>query len=305
MTLPQIFRGEGQTTGTAVPVGVGLRYAVRVRGELVALRTSRTTIGRQRTCDIVLDGDLVSRTHACIRIEATGALLEDLGSRNGVWVEGVAVDGKARLNPGMRFTIGNFQLELVAERLERDPRPTLTMHHPVAAVSPHRESPLPESGLTRRQQPSVLDSEDSRTRRVDVFTLLASHVERALQANNGEEAERLIGRHLQRLLEGLEPGAAHDIELHGRAALYAIRIGAATRNVSWFNYAVSLYHRLEIPLPVPLIDQLVVHVRRIPGLDQPRLRDYVTLLRRRVTQLSPDDRFALIRLESLERLASI
>ncbi len=66
---------------------------------------SRTTIGRDPSCDLVLDSPLVSRFHA--RLE--GDQLSDNGSANGVFVEGQPVS-EARLQKGQRVTVGPYHL---------------------------------------------------------------------------------------------------------------------------------------------------------------------------------------------------
>jgi pSer/pThr/pTyr-binding forkhead associated (FHA) protein len=50
-------------------------------------------IGRSADCDIVVFNETVSRRHAALRRDGDAWLLVDLGSKNGTWVNGVAVDG--------------------------------------------------------------------------------------------------------------------------------------------------------------------------------------------------------------------
>jgi two-component system, NtrC family, response regulator AtoC len=64
------------------------------------------TIGRTATTTITIEHDQVSRTHA--RIQRHGDLIEieDLGSRNGTWVNGERIDGRRRLVSGDEISIG-------------------------------------------------------------------------------------------------------------------------------------------------------------------------------------------------------
>jgi pSer/pThr/pTyr-binding forkhead associated (FHA) protein len=58
------------------------------------------TVGRDPTCDVVIDNPRVSRRHLSIEATADGAwLLRDLGSRNGVFVAGHKVDSAALREP--------------------------------------------------------------------------------------------------------------------------------------------------------------------------------------------------------------
>jgi pSer/pThr/pTyr-binding forkhead associated (FHA) protein len=69
-------------------------------------------IGRDSSsCDVVLDGVLVSRRHARISATAAAVILEDLGSTNGVLVNGRRVGrNTVALRDGDRITIGTFEL---------------------------------------------------------------------------------------------------------------------------------------------------------------------------------------------------
>jgi two-component system cell cycle sensor histidine kinase/response regulator CckA len=65
------------------------------------------TIGRALDCAVRLDDESVSRYHSRLRRQAGGDfLVEDLGSRNGTWVNGVPVESKV-LAFGDRLRIGH------------------------------------------------------------------------------------------------------------------------------------------------------------------------------------------------------
>lgn len=70
------------------------------------LRRRRTRIGRNYDNDIVLDNDRVSRYHAEIIREGEALVLVDKSSRNGVWLNGERVRGRAQLTPGDILRIG-------------------------------------------------------------------------------------------------------------------------------------------------------------------------------------------------------
>jgi pSer/pThr/pTyr-binding forkhead associated (FHA) protein len=254
------------------------------------------TLGRNLDCDVVLSGPLVSRVHARLVIDAEGVIVEDLLSRNGVAVDGVLIDRPRRIEPGTRLRLGDETVELLAERVERTSRP-VTLNRP---SDPSLSSTRSE--VSRRSEPP---EPDELTHRADLFDLLGASVERAFIANNGEEVERLIGRHLERLLEHARTTRYPDDDLFGRAALYAIRMGVAMRKPAWFDYVVRLYAILRLPFPLPIVDQLSAQIRRVPGISRPQLRDYVGQLRLVAGQMSADQRFRLQRVESLERLVSL
>lgn len=62
-------------------------------------------IGRREDTDLRVIDEAVSRRHAAVRLEGEGAVLRDLDSANGTWVDGKRV-GEVRLADGARFQIG-------------------------------------------------------------------------------------------------------------------------------------------------------------------------------------------------------
>jgi pSer/pThr/pTyr-binding forkhead associated (FHA) protein len=71
------------------------------------------TIGREEANDIPLPLDgLVSRQHARISLENGECWLEDMGSRNGTFIEEKQVKGKVRLPLGTIFRVGGCEMRL-------------------------------------------------------------------------------------------------------------------------------------------------------------------------------------------------
>jgi len=66
----------------------------------------RTVIGRDRACEIIIEGVDVSRRHAKLERTPLGWWLTDLDSRNGVSVNDRALTSKRLLKPGDRVRLG-------------------------------------------------------------------------------------------------------------------------------------------------------------------------------------------------------
>jgi hypothetical protein len=84
--------------------------AARLQHQLHDLAMPRGTflIGRGADCQLALDDPLVSRRHAAIRVADDGsATVEDLGSRNGVFLNGVRIDKPEPLRDGDLIRIGS------------------------------------------------------------------------------------------------------------------------------------------------------------------------------------------------------
>jgi chromosome segregation ATPase len=77
-----------------------------------ALTKSTVTVGRGPHCDLQIVTHFVSREHARLTLSGGATLIEDLGSRNGVFVNSVRVD-RRRLQQGDLVTIGETQFRFV------------------------------------------------------------------------------------------------------------------------------------------------------------------------------------------------
>jgi len=72
-------------------------------------------IGRSAECEVVIENAGVSRTHALILSEGRHSVIEDAGSRNGVFVNDVRVE-RCRLSRGDRIRLGpNVELEFLPD----------------------------------------------------------------------------------------------------------------------------------------------------------------------------------------------
>jgi hypothetical protein len=88
----------------------GSRAVLVVEGRRVLVPPPGAVLGRSRECDIVLDDAGVSRRHAEIRPSEDEWVVADLGSTNGVRVNGRALRGKQALQLGDRIDLGNTEL---------------------------------------------------------------------------------------------------------------------------------------------------------------------------------------------------
>ncbi len=88
----------------AIPAGIEL---VVDDGATITTRRfgRRILVGRAQTADLKIDDPRVSRLHARIEMRDDGVYVEDLGSRNGTVVNGVASEGQ-RLAAGDDIRIG-------------------------------------------------------------------------------------------------------------------------------------------------------------------------------------------------------
>lgn len=101
----------------AQPAAAG-RAFLMAEGKRFVIAPAGAVVGRSRECDVVLGDSNVSRRHARIALEAGEWTIEDLGSTNGVQVNGsriAAPPARTALRSGDRLDIGT-----VSARFEVD-----------------------------------------------------------------------------------------------------------------------------------------------------------------------------------------
>jgi hypothetical protein len=87
-------------------------YVVNSAGEMHKIDKETFIIGRSRTCDLVIPSSKVSRQHSGVSREDGVHYIEDLGSANGVWKDGVKIQ-KERISDGDEFMISEEVLKFV------------------------------------------------------------------------------------------------------------------------------------------------------------------------------------------------
>ena len=72
-------------------------------------------LGRDPACDYPLDYPMISWRHAMLRRTADGIFVEDLGSRNGTFVNGERIAGKTLIHPGQEIGLGSFRFQFLED----------------------------------------------------------------------------------------------------------------------------------------------------------------------------------------------
>ena len=82
-----------------------------------ALVDDRTTLGKGRA-DVVIGDRTVSRLHAAVERVTGGWVIQDLGSRNGTFVNGARLSGPRALHTGDEIRIGGVRLQFRAHAVD-------------------------------------------------------------------------------------------------------------------------------------------------------------------------------------------
>jgi len=72
-------------------------------------------VGRSEECHLRPKSDAISRRHCVIRVRDDQAFVEDLGSRNGTYINGVRTVGEQPLSHGAMLKIGKLDFEVILE----------------------------------------------------------------------------------------------------------------------------------------------------------------------------------------------
>lgn len=115
-------------------------------------------LGRHPECDIQIESRKISRRHCCIAQVEDYLTVRDLGSTNGIRINGVRVQ-EGRLKPNDELTIGNSRYRVRWDGGEGDNEP---------ANLPQRQEParggrvdvLDDDVLESCEEPVALDEED-------------------------------------------------------------------------------------------------------------------------------------------------
>ena len=110
----------------------------------VQLTKDRSTIGRRPYNDVVIDNLAVSGEHAVIRMAGGSAVLEDLGSTNGTYVNGKAVKQHALADDDL-IEVGKYKLKFQDREGLTAPGP-LSCAAPVAGMDSGLMAASPTAG---------------------------------------------------------------------------------------------------------------------------------------------------------------
>jgi pSer/pThr/pTyr-binding forkhead associated (FHA) protein len=134
------------------------------RKTVVPFVRDEITIGRQEGNTIRLTERNVSRRHARLLRQQANVLIEDLGSYNGIRVNGDRITGQVPVQDGDLIQIGDYDLAIQREEEARPAPATVPLDVPRAAPAPPSMAAtmkLPDMGATLPALPIVTKPQDS------------------------------------------------------------------------------------------------------------------------------------------------
>jgi hypothetical protein len=260
-----------------------------------ALEPKPMLIGRSRSCDLVVNDTSVSRKHARLLVNATRVVIEDIGSANGVFVNGNRLeDGvPAGLADGDQIQVGSGTFVLRSETMQ------------VRLPSSPTPATVPGFCAVPYLGPAVLEGDVESTEQRHALDMLGVVADKLLAFGRSEDAERMLEKTLNDVLARVRSGHASRLPayVYPKAAAYAVRLAHATGRGKWVDFAIELFHSLGRPLPAPIVDELYDTVRKVSSIDLGGFRAYVEDMRN-LRDVTAAERFVIQRLQGLTSLAS-
>jgi predicted component of type VI protein secretion system len=112
-------------------------------------------LGRHPECDIQIDSRKISRRHCCIAQVSDYLVVRDLGSTNGVRINGIRVL-EGRLSAGDELTIGNHRYRVSWESAVTPPRRAAAVPAAAAPKAPLRPTVLDDEMIESSDEPIPL-----------------------------------------------------------------------------------------------------------------------------------------------------
>ena len=241
------------------------------------------TLGRSAECQITLEDPLVSRVHAELTVADSYVRVRDLGSRNGVRVNGTLIKGEADLEHNDRLRLGTQDMVFlsasdVGSLPARLPRPTGSMSY-----CKHCDRPFPGESLAcphcgeyvafaPGQGPDTITAVELADAPSWTFRLIAEVIERALVAGRVPEAERMLERAARDIDARVLARRKVGLDQVSEASCFALRLARLKMAPDWAAWVIRL-HRDQRLVPAAQIVELIAALDRTSLLAlEPELR---------------------------------
>ena len=265
-------------------------YSLRHQGRLVPLTCGEYLIGRDSSCHFVIQDDLVSRTHARITVHDRGALLEDLGSANGVFLNEARLHRPANLQVGDRILIGGCELTVFANAGDVSTRVISD------TVPAQRNSSVPPASGVRVAAVRRGGNARVDTTKADAFELFGRLADQLLARGDAKGAARLLSGHITSVVRGAKKSVPLGDDLLDVAGRYCLKLAAATKDGVWVDRMVEMHAATGRPLSLDLTRELAFVLRHVDRFDRRQLVEYQAGMRKMAADASGDEasRCALI-----------
>jgi hypothetical protein len=211
----------------------------------------------------------VSRHHARIVVEGDRAVAYDLGSRNGVKLNGTPLKDPVELKDGDRLRIGTQ--ELVFCRVESAPngsaKTTGFLRHCASCRMPYPQEvgACPNCGATEALDEETLSGQfGAAAQQIWSVQLFLEVLERALALQRFEDIHRILRRATSQLEERMARGDAIDPGQLAKVAVGASQASLALNDAGWAVWTARVYRRTTFAIPEDVVAKLAELGTRFP-----------------------------------------
>ena len=250
--------------------------------------------------------------------------LEDLGSRNGVVVNGAPVEGQCRLTHMDRMYIGQEELVLidaakVTDQIETAPHILCDFCGAVNGAAKRHcgecgKRLVSKAGATfdDRDLPASISQnpeDDEVTRTGETRDVIGGIAAKAITMGRFDEAERMLLPYMDSLLERAvrqqplskcEEGDSDEI--FSTAIGNALELAQGLRNPKWIDWAFRMHMATDRLMDAPTIEKLHELVRSQEYHRRRYIRPYLQGVQARAAEYGPAERFLASRLDGLARV---
>lgn len=221
-------------------------FKLRIGGKTMVMPDGILGIGRMSDCWLTLDDELASRYHAQLKVQGPLAEIEDLGSRNGTYVNGQKLTGAQRLQSGDEIRIGRES---------------------IAVLGPDSSGHDEDEDLRRTLAPG----EDTK-----FPSLIGQLVHKSLKVGKTKEAERYATA-LVNQIGTAKVGVEHPAAQACVDAL--LSLAEHTNSGIWIDRGFALFAAQGWPMPDETLDRIRGALDRIPRVPGRGMREYEKKLR--------------------------
>jgi hypothetical protein len=262
-----------------------------------------TVIGRSLECHLTIEDALVSRRHARLTVSDAGVQIEDLGSRNGVKVNGTPIKRATELRSGDRVRLG--VQELVFSRVDEGGRVharttgQLRLCAKCRQPYPREMVSCPNCEATEQTDEETVTGSGSDGAHIWTVQLFVEAVDRALRLGRVADAGNLLRRAALQVDELVAGGGKVDSEALASLAIEATRIALASDEPTWAIWALEAYGRCMAIPPRKVIEPMREVAARHARPVQAAIAELLLRLGPFVSSASKTDGEALALLQAL------
>ncbi len=221
-------------------------YKLRLGGSTMVLPEGVLEVGRSSDCWLTLEDEISSRVHARFHVDGEGCEIEDLGSRNGTFVNGERIVGRRRIFDGDRIRIGRELMTM----LESEDAATDGSARLRQTLAPGEQAGMPE--------------------------VMGQLIDKALKVGKLRDAERYSSALLTQL-SGFKMAVDHPAARLAVDCL--VRVAEQSGSGTWLDKLFHLHAEKRWVIEPDVLDKIRAALDRVPRIPGDGLRTYESRLR--------------------------